>query len=123
VAGYQANHHCDNPACIETASGHLYEGTQRENIADRTARQRHWAQTDSRGSTVQKLRGPMTADHRANVTNVARSRARLDVEDIETIRRRYQAGGVTQKQIGAEYGIGQSHVSQIVHQKIWGDRL
>jgi hypothetical protein len=34
----QLNHTCDNPACIKI--GHMYEGTQKENIADMLARGR-----------------------------------------------------------------------------------
>jgi hypothetical protein len=43
----QALHHCDNPPCCETAPGHLYIGTHRQNMQDmvergRTTRGRRW---------------------------------------------------------------------------------
>jgi hypothetical protein len=36
--GMQANHSCDNPPCVNVSAGHVYEGTQAENMADRMRR-------------------------------------------------------------------------------------
>ncbi len=47
------------------------------------------------------------------------SRIRLTPDQITEIRRRYAQGGIRQADLGAEYGIGQSHVSQIVRGTIW----
>lgn len=44
--GHFACHHCDNPACCNPA--HLYEGTQKQNIADKTARGRHVPRSGSK---------------------------------------------------------------------------
>ncbi len=38
--GMQALHGCDNPACISTESGHLYEGTHAQNMRDKAERGR-----------------------------------------------------------------------------------
>lgn len=39
LPGLSALHHCDNPPCVN--EDHLYEGTQKQNIGDAIARQRH----------------------------------------------------------------------------------
>jgi DNA invertase Pin-like site-specific DNA recombinase len=96
--GYQANHHCDNPVCISTAPGHLYEGTQQENVADRHARGR-----DARNSFPGESNGY----------------AKLTREQVDEIRRRYATGAETQYVIADAFGIDQSHVSLIVRHKIW----
>ena len=45
--------------------------------------------------------------------------AKLSMEAADEIRARYAAGGVTQDELGAEYGIAGSHVSMIVNGKRW----
>lgn len=91
-------HSCDTPRCCNP--GHLRIGTQVDNMRDAKAKGRasdppHWS-----GETHPK--------------------ARLSSSDVETIRRRYEAGGVTQGALGAEYGISQEHISKIVRRASWG---
>ena len=38
---------------------------------------------------------------------------------VDGIRARYAKGGITQRELGAQYGIQQSHVSLILNNKIW----
>lgn len=82
-------HRCDNPACVKPS--HLYDGSQKENMRDRSVRGR----TDQRG-----VRNPS---------------ARLRPDDVRAIR----ADQRSQSRIAADYDIGQSHVSQIKRRKIW----
>lgn len=51
--------------------------------------------------------------------NRHRSCVKLNLAKAGEIRRRYSAGGVTQRQLAAEYGIAQSSVSTIVLGKKW----
>lgn len=83
-------HHCDNPACCNPR--HLFLGTNVDNIADKVAKGRQ--------------RGPQPGErnHSAKLT---------DQQALE-IRERYAAGGVRQRQIAAEYGVGQSQISRVV---------
>ena len=42
---------------------------------------------------------------------------KVSTVDIDKIRERYAAGGNTQRQLAAEYGVGQPHISHIVNGK------
>lgn len=87
-------HTCDNPPCVNP--GHLFVGTTAENHADREAKGRG---VRKRGST-----------------HVG---AKLVEEQVSEIRRRYAAGGVTQKALGAEYGVSESLIYGIIHRRCW----
>lgn len=43
----------------------------------------------------------------------------LTREIVSEIRKKYDSGTMTQKEIGIEYGIEQNHVSRIVNNKMW----
>ena len=88
-------HRCDNPKCVRPE--HLFLGTPKENMHDKIAKGR-----DTRGSAV--------------------NTARLKPEDVDAIRAAHQAGE-TQVSIGKRFGIGQAHVSSIVREKSWRERL
>jgi hypothetical protein len=45
--------------------------------------------------------------------------ARLTWEQVRDMRRRYAAGGVTQRQLANEYGVCEVHVSMIIANKRW----
>jgi hypothetical protein len=82
-------HSCDHPWCVNPA--HLREGTPSDNMQDRSVR----GGLDQRGT-----RNPA---------------AHLTPEDVRAIRRDSRA----QREIAEDYGIGQSHVSQIKRGVIW----
>lgn len=55
----------------------------------------------------------------AGAKGEANSHAVLTADDVRDIRRRYAAGGVLQREIGAEYGVAQVTISEIVARKLW----
>jgi hypothetical protein len=89
-------HRCDNPACVRP--GHLFLGTQTENVADREAKGR--------------------GRHRASAGE-ANGSAKLTWGAVGEIRRRYAAGGVSQQLLAREYGVSRSQISGIVAGVFW----
>lgn len=83
-------HHCDHTPCVRR--GHLFEGDQRANMCDARDKGR--------------LRG--------NGPGAANGNAKVTWEQVCEIRARYAAGGVTQVQLAAEYGLKQPHISELI---------
>jgi hypothetical protein len=90
-----AAHTCDNPPCVR--SDHLFKTTTQGNNQDKMEKGRH------RGES------PGEDHHNAKITE----------DDVREIRRRYAAGGVSQSALGAEYGLCQSHIKDIVNFQRW----
>lgn len=84
-------HHCDNPPCVRP--DHLYLGSNTENVRDRTDRGRE------RGE-----------HHGMAIVTEA---------EVREIRRRYADERISQQRLGADYGLSQTAVSQIVLKKCW----
>jgi HNH endonuclease len=84
-------HHCDNTYCVNPE--HLYEGTQKDNMRDRSVRNR---MPDLRGE-----KGP---------------NAKLTSEQVVLIR----ADSRSQRLIATEYGVSQATISLIKLRKHWG---
>lgn len=80
-------HKCDTPTCVNP--GHLFLGTQADNMADRDAKGRQ-AKGEGAGT------------------------ARLTMREVVEIRRKYANGTVTQKYLADEFSISQTTVSEIV---------
>lgn len=95
--GLMVCHSCDNRACVNPA--HLWLGTNAENMADmaRKGRRRGIAGTSGENCGA----------------------AKLTESQVREIRRRYAAGGVSQRQLGAEYGVSQMPISYIVRRVTW----
>lgn len=89
----QVLHKCDNPPCVNP--NHLFIGTPLDNMQDKTKKGRAYT--------------PKGKDNPSS---------RLDTEQVLDIRRRVREGE-KQSHLGAEYGISQQTVSEIVHYKIW----
>jgi hypothetical protein len=84
-------HRCDNPPCCNFR--HLYEGTQAQNVKDR----------DDRG--------------RRDVRGERHPRAKLtDAQTVE-IRKLYSTGRFTQAELGTQYGVHLSTISNVVRGK------
>lgn len=135
--GAQANHHCDNRACIQPQ--HLYEGTQAQNVEDMHDRKRGRsyfatglyhpprALTEERerelvaryaagGITLAAIAAEFGVS-KATASRVARDRTphapRVHVP-AEDIRQRYAAGGITQKELAAEFGVSPATISNVI---------
>lgn len=86
-------HKCDNRACVKI--GHLFLGTQQENLADMRKKGRD------------KVRGE---DHGQSKLNKAAVLAIID---------RYRAGGITQQKLANEYGVSQTQIGRVVRGDEW----
>lgn len=85
-------HECDNPPCVNP--DHLFLGTHQQNMDDMVAKGR-------------QTRG------------VLNSHAKITEDQVQEIRHLYAAGGMTQKDIGARFGITKSNVHLIVCGLAW----
>jgi hypothetical protein len=103
-----ALHGCDNPRCCRVGAGHVYEGTAKQNSADR----------DMRGRSNRDLMSA-TRIERGVARGERNPRAILTQSKADDIRRRYHDDKISQEKIAAEFGIRQSTVSQIIRDKIW----
>lgn len=83
---------CSSRACCQPS--HLRLGTMAENNADKVIS----------GSA------PKGTEHH---------KSKLSDDDVRSIRSRYALGGVSQAQLGREFGITQANISSIVLRKIW----
>ena len=90
--GMKVLHQCDHRNCANPL--HLFLGTQADNMADKVAK------------------GRQTKGESCNL-------AKLTSESVRAIRRRYHAGGVTQKQLAEEYGISISNICAILARRSW----
>jgi predicted transcriptional regulator len=89
-----ALHGCDNPPCCNAENPeHVHEGTHSLNTLEMFARNRQ-------GSRLRSGEGHFNAV--------------LSAAQVEDIRVRYAAGGVTQKALATEFGVEQQSVSRYV---------
>lgn len=91
-------HKCDNPPCCNP--NHLFLGTPADNSRDRELKGR----SNHKGFSLPGEKNP---------------RHKLTAIQVEEIRNRYAAGGITQQKLGAEYGVAQTVISRIVLFKNW----
>lgn len=94
--GLQICHRCDNPPCCNPR--HMFLGTVRDNALDRTAK--------GRGK---RFPGELHAS--AVFTNA----------QVQKIRERYTAGGVTQQALADEFGVGLMTINRIIHRRTYRD--
>lgn len=86
-------HECDNPPCCNPGPGHLFLGTNRENIADMVAKGR-------------------------NAHGNAYPQTKLTPEVVVEIRRR-AAAGETHDALGREFGVCRVNVTRVVGRRLW----
>lgn len=87
-------HRCDNPACFRPS--HLFLGTSLDNNHDM------W----SKGRA-----NPPLGERAGN--------SKITEEQVRLIRSRHSVGGVTQRQLAQEFGIGYKAVCKIIHNQRW----
>lgn len=80
-------HRCDNPSCVRP--DHLFLGTRNDNVQDAMSKGRHPAGE---------------RNGHAHFTNAV----------VQEIRKRYAAGGVTQRQLCKEYGVTAGPMSELL---------
>lgn len=92
-------HKCDNRACVRP--DHLFIGTVADNIADMVQKDRHWKT------------GPKNPCH-----GEQHGSSRLRNRDILKIRQLH-AKGISQLEIGRQFGMSQAHISKVILRKVW----
>ncbi len=102
-----ALHHCDNPPCVRP--DHLFLGTKAQNSADMAAKGR---------STIGD-RNPTRLYPECVVRGERQWLAKLSSQVVRKIRERYEAGGITQVALAAEYGVSFQTVHRVVRYKGW----
>lgn len=92
--GLQVLHTCDVPNCVNP--DHLWLGTNYDNIQDKVSKGR-----------CQDMKGE------------AHPRAKLSESDVHSIRKKYAAGGITQKSLSEKYGVTRGMIGYIVRGDHW----
>lgn len=100
-------HRCDNPKCIRP--GHLFLGTQADNVADMVAKGRQ-ASGESHGWFRHPDRVPRGERN---------GRSKLSHPKAREIRHRYASGGVSQRALAGEYGVTLRAIQQVLSGKTW----
>jgi hypothetical protein len=101
LPGYFVCHRCDNRLCVNPA--HLFVGTPMDNTRDMVMKGRQ-----ARG---ERCAHPMPGSQNG--------RSRLSESEVIDIRRRYEAGRITQRELAAEYNVPQARISSVVLRKTW----
>jgi hypothetical protein len=92
--GMDGCHTCDNPPCCNPS--HVYYGTRKQNVSDMFARGRD-----------NILRGEQGVW------------AKLTEIQVSEIRRRYAAGGISQRQLAEEFNVHKSTICHILTDRSW----
>jgi hypothetical protein len=132
-AGWHPLHTCDVPQCVRNDDagwyevrgvmrrrhGHLFLGTQADNIHDCLDKGRH-------GSLLypSRTRGErsIAARYPGIFRGARNGRAKLTPSMVEEIRDRYRQGGVSQERLAGEFGIGQTTISRVIRGLAFTDR-
>ena len=83
-------HTCDNPSCVNPE--HLWQGTQLENMRD--------CHNKGRGARGKKIWN-----------------YKLKQVQVNEIRKKYNKGKITQRELAKQYNVDSSHISKIINKK------
>jgi hypothetical protein len=125
--GWRVGHVCDNPPCVRNDDvgtyevdgviyerhGHLWLATHRANMLDMIAKGR---------SAAIGVAGEMNPSRRLPEQAIRGERhvwAKLTEDAVRTIRARYAAGGIFQRELADEYGVAQSEISRAINGRGW----
>lgn len=118
-------HHCDNPPCVEAGPGHLFLGSQADNVADRDAKGRHKSASGERhGSRTHPerwQRGDIWhAHHRPE--HLARGehngKAKLTTAQVRALRKD-AAAGLPVGELARVYGVCRATLYRIISGHTW----
>ncbi len=90
----EARHTCHTPACVNPE--HLTFGTHAENMRDM-----------------------VVAGRSPRMSGESNGQSKLCKEQVLEIRRRYAAGGTTQRKLAAEFGVHQTRIGCIIRRELW----
>jgi len=114
--GLQICHHCDNPPCVRP--GHLFTGTDTENLADMSRKGRHGSVTHPesrpRGEQHWSVRHP-----ERRVRGERQGSAKLTEAQVLEIRALARQG-LTQQSIALRFGVRREAVGKIIRRERWG---
>ena len=85
-------HHCDNPLCCNPT--HLFLGTNADNTADMIRKGR---------SAIGEKQG----------------QSKLTAKQVREIRRRWDAGGIKQRELANEYGVSRGAITGVIYRYNW----
>ena len=116
-------HACDNKRCVRP--DHLFLGTTRDNVLD-AKRKGRLASGDRNGARLHPEKMTRGDKHWSHLhpelhQGEMNGRARLTREQVETIRTRYAAGGVSQFALADEYHVAQTTISAVLRRETWDD--
>lgn len=96
-AGLSVLHNCDNPPCVRPE--HLFLGTDADNVRDMFSKGRQAIREGRRGETNNK--------------------AKLTTTQVIEIRRQYDAGIITQRDLATNFTVCLDTIRKIVHRIYW----
>lgn len=102
-------HKCDTPSCVNPS--HLFLGTHKENMMDRDLKGRNKIHCgDSNGARI----------HPEKLARGSKNKSsKLSEEKILKIRLIYSLGGISQKELAAQFNMNQTTIGDIIRRETW----